>query len=125
MGFYDHLYIAPDFKSGSWHGEVISVDGTEASVFVEEDVERIISAGDTGPGWDGKQAAVLLLKDGRYAAYETFMGPTGDGFHEDAYGGDANVYFGKDLNKLVLTALTDEGRRLCGIPEAGYSEDDD
>jgi hypothetical protein len=118
MSIYDALAIAPNFGS-RWHGELISVDGTAATPFTEEEVERILYAGATPDDWDGQQAAVLLLKDGRYVAYETDWGPTGDGFNEDAYGGDADVYFGKDLNRLVLTALTDSGRRLCGIPEAG------
>jgi len=119
MGAYDVLHIAPEFD-GRWSGRLISVDDTEASAFVEDDVETILYAGDTGTDWDGTQAAVLMLKDGRLVAYETFWGPTGDGFSEDAYGGDADVYFGRDLNRLILTALTDAGRRLCGIPEKGF-----
>lgn len=124
MGIYDDLQLPPSFEPENWHGQLVSVDGTEATPFTEEEVATILFAGATPEHWSGTQAAVLLLKDGRYAAYETDWDPTGDGFSEDAYGGDASVYFGKDLNRLVLTALTDAGRRLCGIPEAGLSEKD-
>lgn len=118
MGLYDKLEVAPNFGPG-WHGQLISLDGAEAKPFGEEDVKSVLYEGHTPGGWDGQQVAVLLLNDGRYVAYETYWDVTGDGFNEDAYGGDADVYFGKDLNNLILTALTDAGRRLCGIPEGG------
>lgn len=105
---------------GPWsNGEFVSLRGTETGPVEKEDVDEVVFYGESGDHWDGKEAAVMRLKDGRYVAYETFWGPTGDGFHEDAYGGDANLYFGTNLNDLILTALTDEGRRLCGIPEEG------
>lgn len=86
-----------------------------------EDIDEVLYQGDTGDDWDGTAVFVAKLKDGRYMAYETSWGPTGDGFSEDAYGGDAEVWFAgpNDLNKLILTALTDHGRRLVGIPETG------
>lgn len=109
-------------KSYWTRGEFVSVDGAPTGPVREEDVEEILFHGDTGArDWDGKEAAVLKLRSGTYVAYETWWGPTGDGFHEDAYGGDEKLYFGRDLNNLILTALSDEGRRLCGIPAEGLA----
>lgn len=110
----------PGGSSYGWStGEFVSLDGAPTGPVEQADVEEILFSGITGDDWDGKEAAVMRLKDGRFVAYETFWGPTGDGFHEDAYGGDAKLYFSTNLDDLVLTALTDEGRRLCGIPEEG------
>ena len=111
----------PPFANNSWHGGVHSIDGTATTAFAAEDVSDILYYGDSGDDWDGHAAVVLRLKDGRLVAWDMWWGPTGDGFHEDAYGGDAEVYFGTDLNRLVLTALTDAGRELCGIPREGLS----
>lgn len=109
-------------KSDEWFGEFISLDGTPAGTITETDLAEVLHHGSTDPyDWDGTEAAVLQLKDGRLVAYETNWGPTGNGFYCDAYGGDANLYFARDLNLLVKTALTDHGRRLCGIPEEGLA----
>ena len=103
--------------SPCWHGDIRSVDGTPNDRFSKSDVEVVLYEGEQGDQWDGIGAAVFRLTDGRLVAYETFWGPTGDGFHEDAYGGDAVLWVGRDLRLLINTALTDEGRRLAGIPE--------
>lgn len=106
--------IFDDYKS--WHGHVVSVDGTPTGPFAEADLDKIIFAGATDEGaWDGECAAVVLLKDGRYVAWETTWGPTGDGFSEDAYGGDADVYFASTLDAAVNMGLTQEGRALAGV----------
>ncbi|MGH2362651.1 MAG: hypothetical protein ACRDGM_19160 [bacterium] len=118
----DKLTVSPDpwgifgTRSG-WRGNVISVDGTSTAPFDEPDLDEVLFQGQTEDGWDGFVAAVFRLKDGRIVAYQTFWGPTGDGFNEDAYGGDADVYVGRDLNLLIRSALTDAGRRLAGIPD--------
>ena len=94
-----------------------SLDETSIGEFREQDIAEVLYEGETGDTWDGKVAAVFKLRDGRLVAYETFYGPTGDGFHEDAYGGDAELVFASDLRLLVNGALTDEGRRLAGVPQ--------
>jgi len=101
----------------SWERNLRSLDDTPASEFRADDIAEVLYQGDTGDDWDGKAAAVFRLKDGRLVAYETFWGPTGDGFNEDAYGGDAELVFASDLRLLVNAALTDEGRRLIGVPK--------
>lgn len=121
------IYVTPFFKgewsSANWHGEFKSINGAPAGAFSESEIAEVLYQADTGDDWDGKCAAVLRLKDGRLVAYETWWGPTGDGFCEDAYGGDADVYFAspEHLNELILIALTDEGRRLLGIPAEGLA----
>lgn len=100
-----------------WHGSYISVDETEAGSISIDDFDEVLYQGKTLDEWDGFSAAVIKLYDGRLVAWETLYGPTGSGFSEDAYGGDANVYFAKNLSLLVKAALSDEARRLLQIPE--------
>ena len=111
-----------DAPFGDIAGERISLDGTPISSIEESDIAEILYHGDTGDDWDGTEAAVLRLKDGRLVGYQTWWGPTGSGFCEDAYGGDAKLYYARDLDLLVRMALDDEGRRLCGIPAEGLAQ---
>jgi hypothetical protein len=108
--------------STSWDRAFRSLDDTSIGEFREQDIAEVLYEGETGDTWDGKCAAVFKLNDGRLVAYETFYGPTGDGFHEDAYGGDAELVFASDLRLLVNEALTDEGRRLAGVPEELWND---
>lgn len=93
-----------------------SLDGTSVEEFVEGDIAEVLYEGETPDDWDGKVTAVFKLKDGRLVAYETWWGPTGSGFCEDAYGGDAELLIASDL-RLLVNELSDEGRRLAGVPE--------
>lgn len=101
-----------------WHGQRVSVDGAVVGPFEEEDVEEVLfrfdNAGENGD-WEGSIVAVVRLKDGRYVAWETSRGLTGDGFHEDAYGGHADIYYANDLGVLLRLGLTDDGREKLGI----------
>jgi hypothetical protein len=106
------------------HGGLLSIDGVKRSEFRESDVAEILYHGNDGADeWDGSEAAVIRLNDGRLVAWETWWGPTGSGFSFDAYGGDAKVWFAKphNLKLLVLEALSDHGRMLCGIPQEGLA----
>lgn len=110
---------------GGWSdGEVHSIGGAEVTIPLpeREDVAKVLYHGDTGDGWDGHEAVVLKLNDGRLMAWETSWGPTGHGFAEDAYGGNAEVWFAPQdrLNELILQALTDRGREMCGLPREGF-----
>lgn len=98
-----------------WHGQLVSHDKTPTAPFTEADVEEVIGYGDDGDEWDGTVAAVLKLKDGRFVSWETFFGPTGHGFSEDAYGGNADLHFARDLETVVRLGLTNDGRRLTGL----------
>jgi hypothetical protein len=103
------------FNRGSWSGRLVSVDGALTADFTAEDVAEVVASGESGDQWDGTVAAVLRLNDGRFVAYETFYGPTGSGFSEDAYGGDADLHFARSLEEVVRMGLTDDGRELCGL----------
>lgn len=107
------------------HGGFRSIAGAEAGPFKESEVAEVLFHGNVGADdWDGNEAAVIRLHDGRLVAWETWWGPTGAGFSEDAYGGTAELWFAPAglLNTLVLQALTDEGRDLCGIPRDGFGD---
>ncbi len=100
-------------------GVPTSVDGTPAAHFAETDVARVLAFGSSEgkewrkhghrPSWDGEECGVLVLKDGRFVAWETWWGPTGSGFSCDAYGGDAEILFG--ATKDVLVPLISEKAR--------------
>jgi hypothetical protein len=83
---------APWQRSG-WHGDLVSLDGAPADDFEFDDVERVVGYGDSGSGWDGECAGIALLRDGRFVSWESDWGPTGSGFCEDAYGGNAAIWF--------------------------------
>lgn len=106
-------------------GEFHSLDGTPTDKFGKDDLAEVLYHGQTdAEDWDGNEAAVIRLKDDRLVAWETWWGPTGSGFWEDAYGGVADLWFAKpeNLRELVLQALTDHGRQLCGIPKEGLPD---
>lgn len=100
------------FNRGTWHGQLLTRDGTSTEMPTEDDVAEVVAQASTGDQWDGKVAAVLRLKDGRFVAWETFYGPTGNGFSEDAYGGEADLTFAGSLAGAIQWGLTDEGRGL-------------
>ena len=107
----------------SWGGVVHSLDGTDTTVPKSADaVAEVLYYGEHGiDDWDGSEAAVVRLHDGRLMAWETWWGPTGSGFCADAYGGDAEVWFARpeNLQDLILQALSDSSRELAGIPREG------
>jgi hypothetical protein len=107
--------INPFGSRSQWHGRLVSVDGVAKDDFTAADVAEVIARGETGDDWEGTVAAVMRLHDGRFVAYETFYGPTGDGFSEDAYGGDADLHFASTLDAVVRFGLTDIGRDLCSL----------
>lgn len=108
----------------SWtHGQWHSVDNTEPSVVNEDDLAEVLYQWTSGDTWDGTECGVIRLTDGRLVAWETWYGATGSGFSEDAYGGDAVLYFASkdNLKLLVNMALSDEMRRAINLPEELWS----
>jgi len=105
------------FSRTDWHGRFVSLDDTSTQDFKEDDMDELLAAGETPKDWDGQVAGVCRLKDGRYVGWETNWGPTGSGFCQDAYGGDADIYVGATLEVVMWQGLSAEGRRLCGWPE--------
>lgn len=111
------LRVEPFGLAEGWHGYAQSFDGTDCSLFEFTDIADLQLHACWGDEWDGNCAAVFRLHDGRWVAFETFYGPTGDGFYEDAYGGDADLTFGSTIDSVLRFGLTDEGRRvLAGKP---------
>jgi len=110
----DHLeqiYPAP-WARGEWTGELISADGASAADFEEEDVAHVVWWASTdADDWDGYTAGVVVLKDGRYVAWEADWGPTGNGFSYDAYGGTADIIFARS-QAAAEAYLSDEAKQL-------------
>jgi len=112
------LPTAHPFSRSQWFGRLISVDGTDATDFnPDTEPEEVLHAGHSGFGWDGESAGVARLADGRFVAWDTDWGPTGDGFNADAYGGTADIFFGATADAVIWMGLSATGRKLCGLPE--------
>lgn len=79
----------------AWHGSFVSLDDTATDDFAIEDVTAVVAFGTTDDDWDGLNAGIAKLKDGRFVGWECGWGPTGNGFSEDAYGGDADILFAR------------------------------
>lgn len=101
----DEMSVSP-FRRLDWHGKLFTTDGTDTTDFTEEDVDSVLWYSDDGDRWDGWASGIIKLKDGRIISWETSYGPTGDGFCEDAYGGDADILCSKTVNTALLHGLT-------------------
>lgn len=86
----------------TWHGQLVSTDGTPTVDFSAGDVHLVVSIGPAERSdWEGYDVGVALLKDGRFVSRESSRGPTGSGFSEDAYGGDADIAFSSTYDAAV------------------------
>lgn len=110
---YDMPSVSPfgyfNPKSSYWHGSFMS-DEDLLTELEEKEIEEVIWSYDSGQGWDGDCAAIVKMKDGRYVTWESWWGPTGDGFNEDAYGGDSDIHLTKNLKKALLFGLSGKYR---------------
>lgn len=94
----------------NWHGSFLNEEELPTKLN-EEDIDRVIwSYEDSCHGWDGEVAAIVKMKDGRYITWETFWGPTGDGFYEDAYGGNADIHISNNLKDAIVFGLSEAKR---------------
>lgn len=108
----------------NWSGDVsVHGDVSDSVEWAENDIEQVIAYDETGDEWDGQVAGLVKLKDGRYVAWETFYGPTGHGFSEDAYGGDATIVIAATQDDANRYALTDAGRKLLGLAVPGDKDE--
>jgi len=105
--------ISPNpWNRSDWSGQKISADGADVSNFEENDIAEIVKYGSTPPGnWDGDNAGIVLLKDGRYVGWESWWDCSGDGFNRDAYGGTSDIIYGKSVN-AVMRYLSDNAKSL-------------
>jgi hypothetical protein len=100
---------------GDWEGRLVSVRDCPTTDFTEADVAEYLHEYQSADDWDGDVVGLWRLQDGRYVTFETFWGPTGDGFSADAYGGNADIHFASSYVDAVNFGLTDEGRRLLHL----------
>lgn len=117
-----HLDIWGKDYPDQWHGRWIVHGGVSDADFTAGDVAEVIASATTPDAWDGFSAAVLRLTDGRFVSFESFYGPTGSGFCDDAYGGDADIHVAPDFDTIVRFGLTDEGRALLEIDSPNPTE---
>jgi hypothetical protein len=107
--------ISP-FSRGEWTGEARTVgDVASDHEWTEDDIDEVIGYDEDDDKWDGTCAGVVKLKDGRYVAWESWWGPTGDGFSMDAYGGNSDFTIAATLDEAVRFGLTDAGRKRLGL----------
>ena len=94
----------PPWNRFEWSGNLISVGGCDASDFGRDDVDHVVAFTHAG-GWDdvGDIAAIVRLKDGRFASWTTWQDVTGTGFCCDAYGGKADIYFASTVEAALST----------------------
>ena len=109
------------WEASNWISRVIDLDhelpNHEVPWSTDFKLAKVEASAESGGGWDGTVAALVRLSDNRWMAWETFWGPTGDGFSEDAYGGDADVFMSVDRAKVIKFGLTDEGRRMLELAD--------
>lgn len=101
---------------GEWTGELVSIDGCDNADFTYDDVEEVIAYATTPDEWDGENAGIARLKDGRFIAWECAWGPTGNGFSADAYGGTADIAFAK-TEEAARGALSERATMLLDEQE--------
>lgn len=111
MSISKHEVSPSPWDRSGWSGSLLSADGTSAADFTEDDVAEVLQFARTGDRWDGETAGTARLTDGRFIGWEAGYGPTGDGFCRDAYGGDADIYFGA-TEAAVLEAIGESARTL-------------
>jgi hypothetical protein len=123
--FNDAVSGQAPWSARNWHGGYVSLnEDVSDEGFNSKDIWKVLAANNTGSGWDGKAAAVVLLRDGRWAAWESSWGPTGSGFCEDAYGGDVIVYLAASLDEAIMLGLTSSARKLLGLDVENWSDPD-
>jgi len=113
MTTYDLPGTHPFHDRACWHGSIMSVDNTSTDEFTRNDLKEVVWQQEDDDRWEGEVACICHLKDGRYVVWETSFGPTGDGFSEDAYGGDANIIMCGSLESAQRLGLSPENRKQC------------
>ena len=93
----------PPWVRFQWGGSLIGVGGCDASDFGRDDVDHVVAFISGAWADVGDIAAIVRLKDGRFAAWTTWEDVTGTGFCNDAYGGDADIYFASTVEAALST----------------------
>lgn len=100
------------FRRYNWHGSTLDWTGEKVDDLPEDEsvVAACVWSYESGGTWDGEVACIVQLIDGRFAAWETFYGPTGNGFCEDAYGGGANVTIARSVEEAIRLGLSGDNQ---------------
>jgi hypothetical protein len=80
-----------------WRGSFIAVGApaiAEITDLTRDDILRLVCWSGADDRWEGDTAGVAQLRNHAFVAWEASYGPTGDGFNRDAYGGNADIFFG-------------------------------
>lgn len=112
------------FGSANWFGSINAIGECSTDEPEISDVVEVVSHCETGDRFEGNSYAVVRLLDGRFLAWETWWGATGDGFFHDAYGGDSDVVVSMSLALICRLGISDEARSALdlgvdGTPRSG------
>lgn len=101
------------WNRGAWNGSFVSLDGAATDDFTSDDVDAVLAYGDTDTcdTGAGTTAGIIRLKDGRFVSLESSYDVTGSGFHEDAYGGDADIWFSTTAG-AALEKISEQCREI-------------
>lgn len=107
MSEYEMPFVNP-FRRSDWSGNTLDWTGKEIADLPEDEsvVKRVVWSYQDNDRWDGQVAAIVELVDGRFASWESWYGPTGDGFNRDAYGGDSIVTITLNVPDAIQMGLS-------------------
>lgn len=91
------INISPaPWSRSDWHGSLIAVGDprTDIDDVTRADVLHLVCWRGSDDRYEGDTAGVAQLRNHVFIAWEASYGPTGDGFNHDAYGGNADIFYG-------------------------------
>lgn len=95
---------------------ICSTDGTSVHAFTTEDVARVIAYGeDSWSQVDGVTAAVLELRDGRFASWESWWNHTYSGFDSE-FDGDPPAVFVSRTEDAAIALISEDKRGMLKPP---------
>jgi len=99
----------PPWNRGEWHGQMVSLDGCATDDFAPGDISAVLATVQRDNDWDGSEAMIVRLKDGRHVVWSTSWDCTGSGFRCDAYGGNADIAFAHTF-EAALNYLSEQDK---------------
>lgn len=102
----------------TWSGSFICIGCPAITDLKREEVEEVLAWWESGDEWDGRTAGLVRLVNGSFVAWECDYGPTGNGFSEDAYGGDADIVVASTMEG-ALGGIGEDARATLVAEMAG------
>lgn len=102
----------PPWQRYSWHGQFVSLDVPQPTN--RPSLSWMIPAALPSQSLLGVSPYVTTRATSsrvKSCAGQTWWGPTGSGFCDDAYGGDTDIWFAHDADTLLLR-ITESAREL-------------